>query len=282
MADDLSAIVSGEAERLGTGYTFTEGPLWHHDGYLLFVDVRESSLYRWYPGQRPFVVREDTGGGNGLTFDSQGQVIMCQGGERRVVRLDSDFNDTVVADNWDGKRLNRPNDVVCRSDGNIYFTDPGMRVPEGEREIDVSGVMRVASGGSVHLATADCEYPNGLAFSPDESILYVANSRPNKYIRAFDVAADGSLSNSRVFADMTAPEEEVPDGMKVDTAGNVFCTGPGGTWVFDSAGNRLGVIVTQEVPANLAFGGSDCRTAFLTARTSVYTLRVKTPGVRIG
>jgi gluconolactonase len=188
----------------------------------------------------------------------------------------------VVADRWDGKRLNRPNDAVGRSDGSIYFTDPGMRVPEGEREIDVSGVMRVAADGSVQLATADCEYPNGLAFSPDESVLYVANSRPNKYIRAFDVAADGSLSNSRVFADMTAPEEEVPDGMKVDTAGNVFCTGPGGTWVFDSSGNKLGVIVTPEVPANLAFGGSDCRTAFLTARTSVYTLRVKTPGVRTG
>ena len=282
MADDLSAIVSGEAERLGTGYTFTEGPLWHHDGYLLFVDVRESHLYRWYPGQRPFVVREGTGGGNGLTFDSEGRVVMCQGEQRRVVRLDFEFNETVVADRWDGKRLNRPNDAVGRSDGSIYFTDPGMRVPEGEREIDVSGVMRVAADGSVQLATADCEYPNGLAFSPDEGVLYVANSRPNKYIRAFDVAADGSLRNSRVFADMTAPEEEVPDGMKVDTAGNVFCTGPGGTWVFDSSGNKLGVIVTPEVPANLAFGGSDCRTAFLTARTSVYTLRVKTPGVRTG
>ena len=144
MADDLSAIVSGEAERLGTGYTFTEGPLWHHDGYLLFVDVRESHLYRWFPGQRPFVVREDTGGGNGLTFDSQGRVIMCQGGERRVVRLDSDFNDTVVADNWDGKRLNPAQRCGVSLRRQHLLHGPWHEVPEGEREIDVSGVMRVA------------------------------------------------------------------------------------------------------------------------------------------
>ena len=279
MTTELSEIVSGEAERLATGYTFTEGPLWHPDAHFLFVDVRESLLYRWHAGERPFIVREHTGGGNGLALDRQGRVLMCQGENRRVVRLEADGNETVVADRWEGKRLNRPNDVVTRSDGSIYFTDPGMRVPADQREIDVAGVMRVSPDGTVHLATSECDYPNGLAFSPDERVLYVANSRPDKYIRAFDVGPDGSLGNGRVFADMTATEEEVPDGMKVDNNGNIFCTGPGGTWVFDSTGSRIGIIHTPEVPANLAFGGSDRKTIFFTARTSVYTLRAKTPGI---
>ena len=279
MSNDLSAIVNGEPERLATRYTFTEGPLWHTDAYLLFTDIRESQLYRWYPGFRPFLIREDTGGGNGLTFDGDGNVLMCQGDNRQLVCFDQEWNETIVADRWEGKRLNRPNDVVCRSDGMIYFTDPGGRVAPEQREIDVSGVMRIGSDGVVQMATADCEYPNGLAFSLDERVLYVANSRPDKYIRAFDVEPDGSLTNSRVFADLSAPEEEVPDGMKVDSEGRVFCTGPGGTWVFETGGELVGIIRTPEVPANLAFGGSDLRTIFFTARTSVYTLRVRTPGM---
>ena len=281
MPDALSEILAGESERLATGFIFTEGPLWHPDGYLFFVDIRKNLLYRWFPGQRPLVIRENTGGGNGLTFDRQGLLIMCQGDNRRVVRFDSDWTERVLADRWEGKRINRPNDVVCRSDGTIYFSDPGMRLPPEQREISVSGVMRVTPEGKVVLASSDCDYPNGLAFSPDEKALYVANSRPDKYLRVFDVQPDGSLANGRVFADMTAPEEEVPDGMKVDTSGDIFCTGPGGTWVFDPTGKRLGIIRTPEVPANLAFGGSDYKTIFFTARTSVYTLRVKTPGVRV-
>ena len=279
MADDLSEILAGTPERLATGYSFTEGPLWHPEGYLLFVDVRESLLYRWHPGERPFVIRENTGRGAALSLDREGRVLMTQVDNRRVVRIEPDGSETVVADRWEGWRLNGPNDLVTRSDGSVYFTDPGMREPTGEREIDVAGVVRVAPDGTVHMESGECDFPNGLAFSPNERVLYVANSRPDKYIRAFDVSPEGSLSGGRVFADVTGPGQESPDGMKVDTEGRVFCTGPGGIWVFTPSGDRLGIIRTPESPANLAFGGSDRRTVFVTARTSVYTLRVKVPGI---
>ncbi len=281
MSDALSAIFDGPAERLATGYVFTEGPVWNPEGYLYFVDVRQSLLLRWIPGQQADVVRADTKGGNGLTFDLQGRLIMCEGDNRRVARTERDGSISALADRWEGKRLNRPNDVVGVSNGSIYFTDPGGRLPPEEVEIGFPAVYRVDPDGSISLVSDDCEYPNGLAFSPDERVLYVANSRADKYIRAYDVKPDGSVTNSRVFADMSAPEEDVPDGMKVDMEGRVFCTGPGGTWIFDKEGNRLGIYTTPEVPANCAFGGSDRRTLFLTAHTSVYTVRVKMPGVGI-
>ena len=184
----------------------------------------------------------------------------------------------ILVDRFEGKRLNRPNDVVCRSDGSLYFTDPGLRVPLAERELPYAGVYRIAPDGTVTLI-ADCEYPNGLAFSPDERVLYVANTRWTAYIHAIELDAGGSLVRRRIFADMSSDETDgVPDGMKVDVEGRVYCTGPGGTWVFAPDGARLGIIRTPEVPANLAFGGPDLRTLFFTARTSVYTLRVKTPG----
>ncbi len=280
MADDLSSVMNGDAERLTTGFEFTEGPLWHPDGYLLFVDIRRSQLLKWVPGQRYRVVREQTNEGNGLTFDLQGRLIMCEMSARRITRTESDGKIGILADKFDGKRLNRVNDVVCKSDGSIYFTDPNSRLAPEERELSYSGVYRLSPDGRMQLVTADCEYPNGLAFSPDEKVLYVANSREQKYIRAFDVQPDGSVANSRVFADMSAPQEEVPDGMKVDAEGRVFCTGPGGTWIFSDQGQLIGILRTDEVPANCAFGGSDRRTLFLTARTSVYTIRVKTPGTK--
>jgi gluconolactonase len=181
-------------------------------------------------------------------------------------------------DRFEGKRLNRPNDVVCKSDGSIYFTDPGLRVPLADRELPSAGVYRIAPDGKTSLV-ADCEYPNGLAFSPDERVLYVANTRWTQYIHALEIAGDGKLIRRRIFADMSSDETDgVPDGMKVDVEGRVFCTGPGGTWVFAPDGTRLGIIRTPEVPANCAFGGPDLRTLFLTARTSVYALRVKVPG----
>ena len=281
MSDDLFGILDGKVERLATGFEFTEGPAWHHRGFLYFVDIRRNHLFKWSGGQQPLVVRENTNGGNGLTLDLQGRLIMCEGGNRQVTRTESDGAITVLASHWEGKRLNRPNDVVGRSDGSLYFTDPGGRVPEGEREIDVSGVYRIAADGNVSLATSECEYPNGLAFSPDESVLYVANTRSDMYICAFDVHSDGSLSNGRVFADMSSEEEGVPDGMKVDIDGRVLCTGPGGVRIFDKNGVDLGTLRIPELPANCAFGGSDNRTLFMTARTSVYTVRLEVPGVRM-
>lgn len=279
MSDALTGILeTTTAERPATGFVFTEGPLWHPDGFYYFVDIRQSRLHRLTPGKEPELVRASTGEGNGTTFDLQGRLVICEGGNRRVTRWSTGGQSEVLMDRFEGKRLNRPNDVVCRSDGNIYFTDPGLRVPLAERELDHAGVYRVAPDGTPSLV-ADFEYPNGLAFSPDERLLYVANTRWAQYIHVLELDAGGAMVRRRIFADMSSDDKEgVPDGMKVDVEGRVYCTGPAGTWVFAPDGRRLGVIRTPEVPANLAFGGPDLKTLFFTARTSVYSLRVKTPG----
>ena len=273
----------------------TEGPLWHPGGYLTFVDLTGSRLLRWDAAGGVTTLREDTGEGNGCAFDRQGRLLMCEGaGHRCLSRMEADGAVSVIADRWQGKRLHKPNDVVGRSDGSIYFTDPSLRLEPELREYDFAGVFRITPDGAVELATDECEYPNGLAFSPDESVLYVAISRaeeadiereaqgefcPNRKIRAFDVAPDGALSNNRVFADMSSAEPGVPDGMKVDTLGRVFCTGSGGIWVFAPDGTHLGVIRGPEIPRNLAFGGPDLRTVYTTPGQSLYSFRVKTPGV---
>ncbi len=279
MADALAMILeTREAERLATGFVFTEGPLWHPDGFYYFVDVRASVLYRLTQGGSPEVVRDKTGGGNGTTFDLLGRLVLCEGENRRVTRTAANGRIEVLMDRFEGTRLNRPNDVVCASDGSIYFTDPGLRVPLAERELTYAGVYRIAPDGAQSLV-ADFEYPNGLAFSPDERLLYVANTRWAQYIHVLELDARGTMVRRRIFADMSSDETDgVPDGLKVDVEGRVYCTGPGGTWVFAPDGTRLGIIRTPEVPANLAFGGPDLRTLFFTARTSVYTLRVKVPG----
>ena len=283
MPDNLDQIVeSTEAERLATGFVFTEGPLWHPDGYWLFVDVRREpgAIFSLTPGGEPEIYREPSNGSNGLTFDLQGRLIMCEGDGRRMSRREQDDSIVALAEQWEGKRLNRPNDVVCHSNGSIYFTNPGGRVPPEEREIDFSGVHRIAPDGTVTAVVTDTEYPNGLAFSPDESILYVTNTRERMYIAAYDMQDDGTAANGRLFADMSSDEPDgVPDGMKVDSEGRVYSTGPGGCWVFQPDGVLLGIIRLPEIPANCAWGGADNRTMFFTARTSVYTLRMRTPGI---
>jgi gluconolactonase len=280
----LSQIIeSAEAERLATGFVFTEGPVWHPDGFYYFVDVRASRFYRLRPGGGAAeLLRENTGEGNGTTFDPQGRLILCEGGNRRLTRWPADgrfASSEVLIDRVDGKRLSRPNDVVCKSDGSIYFTNPGLRIPLSERELDPSAVYRVAPDGTAsHVA--DVEYPNGLAFSPDERTLYVANTRQAMYIHAIELDGSGNVVRRRIFADMSSDEPEgVPDGMKVDVEGRVYCTGPGGTWVFAPSGEKLGVITTPEVPANLCFGGPDMKTIFFTGRTSIYAMRTKVPGL---
>ena len=276
-----------QAERLATGFVFTEGPLWHPDGYYYFVDIRTNSLYRLVPGKTAELVTK-TNGGNGTTFDLQGRLVMCEGGGRRVVRVTPDGKIEPLVERFEGGRFNRPNDVVCRTDGSLYFTDPDKRVPYGEREIpgpagidntwDGARVYRLKPDGSISVL-AQCEYPNGLAFSPDERTLYVANTRSSKYIHAIDLDSGGSMVGRRIFADMNANEGPgIPDGMKVDTQGRVYCTGPGGIWVFAPDGRRMGTIVFPEQSVNFAFGGPDLRTLFCCAHTSVYTLRVKAPG----
>lgn len=283
MPNPLDEIVdSPEHRRLAIGFVFTEGPLWHPNGCWFFVDVRSSIIYRLFPGSTPEIVRENSGGSNGLTFDLEGRVVICEGDNRRITRMETNGSFTVLADRWEGKRLNRPNDVICRSDGSIYFTNPGGRIDPGLREIDFSGVHRIMPNGDVTAVVTDMEYPNGLAFSPDESILYVANTRQSMHIAAYDVNPDGSCSNRRVFADMSSTEPDgVPDGMKVDSMGRVYCTGPGGCWVFEPDGTRLGIIRLPEIPANCAWGDPDYKTMLFTARTSVYSMRMKTTGARM-
>ena len=275
----LSDILETTAfEKVAGGFIFTEGPLWHPDGFFYFVDVRGNGLFRITLGQPHALVRK-TEGGNGLTFDLQGRLINCEGDGRRVTRTALDGTVTTLLDRFEGKRLNRPNDVICRSDGSLLFTDPSLRVPLAEREIESASIYTIAPGGSVS-ELAKFEYPNGLALSPDERTLYVANTRWTKYIHAIELDAAGQMVRRRIFADMSADGTNgVPDGMKVDAAGRVFCTGTGGTWVFEPDGSLIGVIETPEVCANLAFGGPDLRTLLFTASTSVYTLRVKTPGM---
>ena len=299
MTEYLPGIVepNQEAQQLATDFAFTEGPLWHPDGYWLFVDLRREPpvIHRMSPaGGTPEIVREPSGGTNGMTLDLQGRLLMCEGDNRAITRMEADGTINVVADRWDGKRFHRPNDIVCRSDGSIYITNPSGRVPEEEQEIEWPGTLhRIATDGTVDLLAHDIDFPNGIAFSPDESVLYVSNTRrlgerpdqywdgevkQNQFIQAYDVAADGSLSNSRMFGSMASAEDGVPDGMKVDAEGRVYCTGSGGVWVFAPDGEHLGIIRVPEIPANCAFGGPDFRTMLFTARTSVYSLRMTTPG----
>ncbi len=275
----LSDVLETTAlERVATGFVFTEGPLWHPDGFFYFADVRASVLYRMTPGQAPETVRQ-TVGGNGTTFDLQGRLILCEGDGRRVTRTELDGQVKTLVDRFEGKRLNRPNDVICAADGSLFFTDPSLRVPFAEREVEHAAVYRIAPDGGVCMV-ASFEYPNGLALSPDERTLYVANTRWTKYIHAIELDDAGQMVRRRIFADMSSDGTNgVPDGMKVDVTGRVFCTGTGGVWVFEPDGRHIGIIEMPEVCANIAFGGPDLRTLLLTASTSVYTLRVKSPGL---
>jgi gluconolactonase len=277
MAELSDVLETRSLERVATGFVFTEGPLWHPHGFFYFVDIRSNALYRIVLGQASELVRK-TEGGNGTTFDLQGRLINCEGDARRVTRAEQDGRVGVLLDRYEGKRLNRPNDVICSSDGSIFFTDPSLRVPLAERELDAA-VYRIAPDGRV-VMVASFEYPNGLALSSDERTLYVANTRWTQYIHAIELDAAGNMVRRRIFADMSADGTNgVPDGMKVDAAGRVFCTGTGGVWVFEPDGRRVGIIETPEVCANIAFGGADLRTLLLTASTSLYTVRTRVPGL---
>ena len=236
------------------------------------------------------------GRSNGLTLDRQGRLLAAEHGGRSVSRIADDGTRTSLADRFEGKRLNSPNDIVVKSDGAIYFTDPPYAVVIGTpgvvrpagwwkdpipgKEQPCNGVYRLATDGALQLVAGDFALPNGLAFSPDESILYIDDSA-HKHIRALDVKRDGTLANSRILLDMASDDPGVPDGLKVDSKGNVFCTGPGGVWVCRSDGTLLGRIIFPELPANLAWG-EDGSVLFATARTSVYRLQTKTRGAILG
>ena len=267
-------------ELIATGFGFTEGPIWCGD-HLLFSDIPRDRIVRWrWPSEGPEVTtfRYPSGNANGLTLDRSGRLIACEHGTRRLTRTERDGSVVALAEQYQGKRLNSPNDVVVRSDGSIYFTDPpyGLDNLTAGKELPFNGVYRLAPDGELVLVVDDFDRPNGLAFSPDESVLYIDDS-PRCHIRAFDVSPDGNLSNGRVFIDMKSPEAGVPDGMKLDQQGNLYCTGPGGLWVIAPNGNYLGRIVLPEQPSNLTWGDPDWRTLYITARSSLYRLRLAVP-----
>ena len=288
MNNSSNLLESVEAERVASGYVFTEGPLWHPDGWLYFNDIRPGTLYAMKPGEAPAMLRK-TDGGNGLTFDLQGRLIHCEGEGRCVTRTEHDGTVTTLVDRFEGGRFNRPNDVICHSDGSLWFTDPSMRIHFAEREIPGpvradtvwagAAVYRLAPDGAL-TSVVTVEYPNGLALSPDERTLYIANTRSTEYIHAVDVDAQGNMLRRRIFADMSADDGPgIPDGMKVDALGRVFCTGSGGIWVFEADGTHIDTIRLPEMAVNLTFGGDDLRTLFVTAVTSVYALSVNAPGL---
>ena len=291
----IDALIPADAriEKLADGFNFAEGPVWvRSESRLLFSDVRGNEIYQWTEAEGastfidPVFEGDRTGLGsvssNGLTLDSEGRLIICEHGNRRISRLEADGTRSVVVEQFEGRRLNSPNDAVYGSDGSLYFTDPPYGLAEQEtsplRELDFNGIYRLRPDGQLELLVRDQSRPNGIALSPDEQTLYVANSDgANKVWMAYDLDDEGA-SNGRVFYDVndqTAPG--AADGLKVDLAGNLFATGPGGVWIIAPDGTHLGTIDTGEITANVAWG-DDGRTLYMTSSTGLYRIRLSTEG----
>jgi gluconolactonase len=292
LAPELDAIIdtSQTIRELATGFGGdigpAEGPVWIAEGrYLLFNDIHTSRRLKYTPGQQGVVVaKTPTNEANGLTRDLQGRLLSAEHASRRVTREDPDGSVTVVANNFQGKRLLRPNDVIVKSDGTIYFTDPGGPLAPDQFDVTTAGVYRVSADlGTMSLIIDDLIGPNGLAFSPDEKILYVSDPR-RRIVQAYELLPNGTVAKqtSRLFADMGGPEPGVPDGIKVDTAGNVYSGGAGGLYIMDKTGKKLGRIV-HGLPAttNVAFGGDDWKTLFFTTRSSLNMVTLKIAGVPV-
>lgn len=295
----IDSIVPRDAtiEKLAEGFLFTEGPVWVPDGYLLFSDPNSNTIYRWSDDDGLSVFRTKSGytgediaeygqpGSNGLALDKEGRLTIDEHGNRRVARLEKNGSLTILADRYQGKRLNSPNDLVYKSDGSLYFTDPPFGLPkffdDPRKETPFSGVYRWADGILTLLST-DLAGPNGLAFSPDERYLYVGNwDDKKKVVMRYEVRADDTLANGAVFFDMTnAPGEDAIDGLKVDREGNVYVSGPNGIWILSSTGKHLGTIAGPEHAHNFAWGDTDGRTLYMTAQTGLYRVRLGIPGTR--
>jgi gluconolactonase len=292
----LDAIVPPDAkiEKLAGGFKFTEGPLWIRAGYLLFSNY-PGGIEKWTPDGivTHFPTSQDTGGAplpsitytNGLTLDKQGRLVICDQGERRIIRLEKDWTLTVLADHYEGKRFNSPNDLVYKSDGSLYFTDPpyGLAGQDNDpaKELPFNGIYRLADG-KVQLLYEKLRRPNGLAFSPDEKYLYVANSDASRamWVR-FPVKPDSTLGAGTVFYDVSGNSQEgLPDGLKVDQEGNLYGAGPGGIWIFSPQGDHLGTVKPPEIPANCNWGDEDGKTLYMTARAGLYRIRLQIRGIR--
>lgn len=277
-----------ELEQLAGDFQFTEGPIWHpQEKHLTFSDIPANRMFRWSEAGGVAVFREPSNMTNGNTYDQQGRMLSCEHATSRVTRTEADGSVTVLASHYQGKELNSPNDIVVRNDGTVWFTDPtyGRADRTGvvrEPELDFRGVYRLhPDGGDLVLLAKDFDMPNGLAFTPDHRSLYVADT-PRRHIRRFAIEADGSLTGGDVFAESRGDGPGAPDGLKTDSAGNVFCAGPGGVHVYHPAdGTCLGVIQTPAFCANFAWGEDDLRTFFLTSSTGLYRTRVKVPGIAL-
>ncbi len=284
--------------KLAEGFQFTEGPVWVRDGrYLLFSDPNANKVYKYTADGQLSVFQDKSGyngadiaeyrqpGSNGLTLDKEGRLTINQHGNRRVIRLEKNGDVTVLADKYEGKRLNSPNDLVYRSDETLYFTDPFFGLPkfgyDPRKELPYQGVFCVKDR-KIKLVSKDLYGPNGIAFSPDEKYLYVGNWEDSrKIVMRYDVAADGSLSSGKVFFDMTNVRgEDAIDGIKVDQAGNLYVSGPGGLWIISPEGKHLGTIIAPMHPHNMAWGDEDGKTLYLCARSGLYRIKLNIPGIR--
>ncbi len=307
----IDSIIPADAtlERVATGFKWVEGPVWDQ-GSLYFAEIPSNSIRRWTPGEGVRIWLQPSGyqgsapyggpepGTDGMTLDAHGRLTVAGHAQRNVLRFesfDSTKAPTVLVDSYQGKRLNSPNDLVYRSDGSLYFTDPpyGLRTQsdfDPAKQLKMNGVYRIPhaldhkpgappDNASLQLLVKDLQRPNGIAFSPDEKYLYVNNSIPNKIWMRYRVKPDGTLTDGKMFADATSdPRTGVPDGMKVDSAGNIYSAGPGGIWIFSPDGKHLGTILTPEQVGNLAFGGPDRKTLYIAAKTSIYRVAIKIAG----
>ena len=292
LAPELDRIVSVDhtIEELGNGYGGEQGPAegpvwWKEGGYLLFSDIHNNRRMKWAPNEGVTLFSEPTDRANGMTRDLQGRLVACEHDSRRVTRLEHDGSITVIANSFKGRQFNRPNDVVVKSDGSIYFTDPWtFPGPQQQWDLDFSGVYRVSPDlGTLTLLVQDFVLPNGLAFSTDESVLYINDTRRG-HIRAFDMAPSGALSlaTDRVFCDLRGDRPGFPDGMKVDVEGNVYCGGSGGVWVVDPSGKHLGTIDHgQPATTNLAWGDDDWKAMYITSRTTLIRTRLNIAGMPV-
>lgn len=271
-------------ETLGSGYAFTEGPIWHPTGkFLIFSDMPGDHMRRWSASRGVETFRKPSNMANGNAYDRSGRIVTCEHATSRVTRMESDGKICVLASHYEGKELNSPNDIVVKRDGGIYFTDPiyGRIEYYGvarEPQLDFRGVYRINTDGTLQLLADDFGQPNGLCFSLDESILFV-NDTERMHVRAFDVDSGGRITNSRVWVQLVGEGPGGPDGLKVDSKGNLYCCGPGGIHVFATDGACLGVIRTPEVSANFNWGEDGLTTFFITASTSLYRIHVKTSGL---
>lgn len=298
----LDALIADDAklEVISSGYDWTEGPVWVNEedgpGYLLFSDIPPNSVFKWVEGEGASLFMKPSGytgvadyggepGSNGLLLDAEGRLVMCEHGDRRLSVVTKEGGKRTLVDNYMGKRLNSPNDAVFKSNGDLYFTDPPYGLPnryeDPRRELDFCGVYRLAKDGTLTLLTKEMTRPNGIGFSPDEKMLYVAQSDPEAAIwKAFPVKADGTLGASKLIYDATPAVEKglpgLPDGMAVDTKGNIFATGPGGVYVFSAEHKLIGRISTGERTSNCTFGGKDGSILYITADTYLCRIQTKT------